>query len=63
MTDTLGASPGEGTVVRASLSMVSDRDEPPLILVVGATGYIGQRLVPQLLASGYRVRALVRSVD
>lgn len=42
---------------------MSDGDEPPLILVVGATGYLGQRLVPRLLASRYRVRALVRSVD
>ncbi len=31
-----------------------------LILVTGATGYIGGRLVPQLLAKGYRVRCLVR---
>ena len=30
------------------------------ILVTGATGYIGGRLVPQLLESGYRVRVLVR---
>jgi len=63
MSDTPGASPGEGNVVRSSSAAVSDRDEPPLVLVVGATGYIGQRLVPRLLASGYRVRALVRSVD
>ncbi len=32
----------------------------PLILVTGATGYVGGRLVPRLLASGYRVRCLVR---
>ena len=32
----------------------------PLILVTGATGYIGGRLVPRLLAAGYRVRCLVR---
>lgn len=32
-----------------------------LVLVTGATGYIGGRLVPVLLASGYRVRALVRT--
>lgn len=31
-----------------------------LILVTGATGYIGGRLVPILLASGYQVRCLVR---
>ena len=30
------------------------------ILVTGATGYIGGRLVPQLLASGYTVRCLAR---
>lgn len=30
------------------------------ILVTGATGYIGGRLVPQLLDNGYRVRCLVR---
>ena len=31
------------------------------ILVTGATGYIGGRLVPRLLAEGHRVRVLVRS--
>lgn len=31
-----------------------------LILVTGATGYIGGRLVPRLLEHGYRVRCLVR---
>jgi uncharacterized protein YbjT (DUF2867 family) len=31
-----------------------------LILVSGATGYIGGRLVPRLLEAGYRVRCLVR---
>jgi uncharacterized protein YbjT (DUF2867 family) len=34
---------------------------PDLVLVTGATGYIGGRLVPELLQSGYRVRCLVRS--
>jgi uncharacterized protein YbjT (DUF2867 family) len=32
----------------------------PLILVTGATGYIGGRLVPRLIEDGYRVRCLVR---
>ncbi len=33
------------------------------ILVAGATGYVGGRLVPLLLNKGYRVRALTRSVQ
>jgi uncharacterized protein YbjT (DUF2867 family) len=32
----------------------------PTVLVTGATGYIGGRLVPRLLELGYRVRCLVR---
>jgi uncharacterized protein YbjT (DUF2867 family) len=31
-----------------------------ILLVTGATGYIGGRLVPRLLEAGYRVRCLVR---
>lgn len=31
-----------------------------LVLVTGVTGYIGGRLVPEILASGHRVRVLVR---
>ena len=34
-----------------------------LILVTGATGYVGGRLVPRLLADGYRVRCLVRDLS
>ena len=34
--------------------------EDPLILVTGATGYVGGRLVPRLLDAGRRVRVLVR---
>jgi uncharacterized protein YbjT (DUF2867 family) len=32
------------------------------ILVTGATGYVGGRLVPRLLEAGYRVRCLVRDI-
>lgn len=32
----------------------------PRALVLGATGYIGGRLVPRLVAAGYRVRVLAR---
>lgn len=34
---------------------------PQRVAVLGATGYIGGRLVPRLLDSGYQVRCLVRS--
>lgn len=33
------------------------------ILVTGATGYIGGRLVPELLARGYQVRVMVRQAS
>lgn len=35
----------------------------PLVLVTGATGYIGGRLVTQLLEIGYRVRVFARQAD
>jgi uncharacterized protein YbjT (DUF2867 family) len=36
------------------------KESASLALITGATGYIGGRLVPQLLQAGYRVRCLVR---
>jgi uncharacterized protein YbjT (DUF2867 family) len=39
----------------------SPNPDKGLILVTGATGYIGGRLVPELLARKYRVRVMVRS--
>lgn len=38
-------------------------NDTKLILVTGATGYVGGRLVPRLLEKGYRVRCLVRDVS
>jgi len=37
------------------------RSDP--ILVTGATGYVGGRLIPALLEAGYRVRAMGRSLE
>lgn len=33
------------------------------VLVTGATGYVGGRLIPELLAAGFTVRALARNVE
>lgn len=35
----------------------------PLVLVTGATGYIGGRLIPELMKAGYRVRVLARNAE
>ena len=42
---------------------LSDDGKPALCLVTGATGYIGGRLVRELLHHGYRVRVLARNVE
>jgi uncharacterized protein YbjT (DUF2867 family) len=34
-----------------------------MILVTGATGYVGGRLIPALIEAGYRVRAMARNID
>ncbi|MGY1848069.1 SDR family oxidoreductase [Blastococcus sp. SYSU DS1021] len=42
----------------------NDQSGPPLTcLVTGATGYVGGRLVPALLAAGHRVRVMSRSPE
>ncbi len=39
------------------------RPELGTVLVTGATGYVGGRLVPELLARGYRVKVMARVSD
>ena len=41
--------------------MTTSAADRPLVLVLGASGYVGGRLVPKLLEAGYRVRCLARS--
>ncbi|MDN3496650.1 SDR family oxidoreductase [Planococcus sp. APC 4015] len=53
LTSPTGREPALTAVARADGS-------PPRALVIGATGYVGGRLVPRLLAAGYRVRVLAR---
>jgi len=42
---------------------MSGATSPQRVLVTGATGYVGGRLVPELLRRGYRVRAAARTVE
>lgn len=53
----LSAPTGRAKALRA---VPRDDGSAPRVLVLGATGYIGGRLVPRLLAGGYRVRVLAR---
>ena len=47
---------------RGVTTSASPREPVPRVLVLGATGYVGGRLVPQLLESDLHVRCLTRSV-
>ncbi len=42
---------------------LGENGKPALCLVTGATGYIGGRLVRELLAHGYRVRVMARHAE
>lgn len=58
---TFPTSPGD-TLAAAPDAAAAARTGPPLrILVTGATGYIGGRLVPRLLAKGHHVRCIARN--
>jgi uncharacterized protein YbjT (DUF2867 family) len=56
MTELTSPTGREDTLHAAS----RDDGTAPRALVLGATGYIGGRLVPRLIAAGYRVRVLAR---
>jgi len=44
-------------------SMKNNNIQNNKILVTGATGYVGGRLVPRLLSDGYRIKAVGRSME
>ena len=47
-----------------SFRLVVNQAQPSeLVAVTGATGYVGGRLVPELLEAGYRVRCVARSPE
>lgn len=61
-----GPPPGVQTLIRGAASggsMAADNGgDGAVVLVTGATGGVGRRVVARLLAAGRRVRALVRDV-
>ncbi|MEY4310262.1 MAG: hypothetical protein RLZ71_188 [Actinomycetota bacterium] len=50
-----------GSITAGLPVLKGTRGRPALCLVTGATGYIGGRLIPELLSHGYRVRVLARN--
>ncbi|MFG3497097.1 SDR family oxidoreductase [Streptomyces sp. NPDC047928] len=58
-----GAETGAETRTHAGTETGTGGGSGTLCLVTGATGYIGGRLVPELLDAGHRVRCLARSPE
>ena len=50
-------------MVHPEASEIDPGGAPLTCLVTGATGYVGGRLVPELLAAGHRVRVMTRSPE
>src|SRR5690625_693237 len=50
------------TVADSPLELELPRGNGRRVLVTGATGYVGGRLIPELLSAGFTVRALARNV-
>src|SRR6478672_832482 len=50
-----------GTPAPAPQAATAKASSPKTVLVTGATGYIGGRLVPRLLEAGHRVKVVVRT--
>src|SRR5690349_15702130 len=50
-----------GTPAPAPQAATARAASPKTVLVTGATGYIGGRLVPRLLEAGHRVKVVVRT--
>ena len=50
-----------GTPAPAPQAATAKAASPKTVLVTGATGYIGGRLVPRLLEAGHRVKVVVRT--
>lgn len=57
---TLAATGGLSLPIGIAARWVTSPLSDPLLLVTGATGYVGGRLVNRLVRAGYRVRVMVR---